>query len=139
MRFASPQLMRTTFSDHFRDQREGRGASHHSIARMGLRFTGQSPEGTRGSGEVEARTLLVYAGPHPQSTPGHVRSLGKGEGGENTGLGKVPGQTQMTNRSRSPVVPRADFFFFFFLVFLPFLGPLPKNVEVPRLGVESEL
>ena len=26
-----------------------------------------------------------------------------------------------------------------FLVFLPFLGPLPKHVEVPRLGVKSEL
>ena len=26
-----------------------------------------------------------------------------------------------------------------FFVFLPFLGPLPKHVEVPRLGVKSEL
>ena len=25
--------------------------------------------------------------------------------------------------------------FFFFLVFLPFLGPLLRHVEVPRLGV----
>ena len=31
------------------------------------------------------------------------------------------------------------FFFFFFLVFLPFLGPLPWLMEVPRLGVQSEL
>ena len=30
-------------------------------------------------------------------------------------------------------------FFFFFFVFLPFLGPLPQHMEVPRLGVESEL
>ena len=30
-------------------------------------------------------------------------------------------------------------FFFFFLVFLPFLGPLPWHMEVPRLGVHSEL
>ena len=29
--------------------------------------------------------------------------------------------------------------FFFFLAFLPFLGPLPRQVEVPRLGVKSEL
>ena len=29
--------------------------------------------------------------------------------------------------------------FFFFLVFLPFLGPHPRHMEVPRLGVESEL
>ena len=28
---------------------------------------------------------------------------------------------------------------FFFFVFLPFLGPLPRHMEVPRLGVESEL
>ena len=30
-------------------------------------------------------------------------------------------------------------FFFFFLIFLPFLGPLPQHMEVPRLGVQSEL
>ena len=29
--------------------------------------------------------------------------------------------------------------FFFFFVFLPFLGPLPRHMEVPRLGVELEL
>ena len=28
---------------------------------------------------------------------------------------------------------------FFFFVFLPFLGPLLWHMEVPRLGVESEL
>ena len=28
---------------------------------------------------------------------------------------------------------------FFFLVFLLFLGPLSRHLEVPRLGVESEL
>ena len=28
---------------------------------------------------------------------------------------------------------------FFFLSFLLFLGPLPRHMEVPRLGVESEL
>ena len=28
---------------------------------------------------------------------------------------------------------------FFFLVFLPFLGPLPQHMEVPRPGVELEL
>ena len=31
------------------------------------------------------------------------------------------------------------FFFFFFLVFLAFLGPLPRHMDIPRLGVESEL
>ena len=30
-------------------------------------------------------------------------------------------------------------FFFFLFVFLPFLGPLPQHMEVPRLGVELEL
>ena len=30
-------------------------------------------------------------------------------------------------------------FFFFFLSFCHFLGPLPRHMEVPRLGVESEL
>ena len=27
---------------------------------------------------------------------------------------------------------------FFFFVFLPFLGPLPRHMEVPRLGVKLE-
>ena len=31
------------------------------------------------------------------------------------------------------------FFFFVFFAFLPFLGPLAWLLEVPRLGVESEL
>ena len=30
-------------------------------------------------------------------------------------------------------------FIFIFLVFLLFLGPLPRHVEIPRLGVQSEL
>ena len=30
-------------------------------------------------------------------------------------------------------------FFFFFSVFLPFPGPFPRHMEVPRLGVQSEL
>ena len=29
--------------------------------------------------------------------------------------------------------------FFFFFVFLPFLGLLLRHMEVPRLGVESQL
>ena len=29
--------------------------------------------------------------------------------------------------------------FFFVFVFLPFFGPLLQHMEVPRLGVESEL
>ena len=35
-----------------------------------------------------------------------------------------------------------NYFFFFFcllLLLLLFLGPLPRHMEVPRLGVESEL
>ena len=30
-------------------------------------------------------------------------------------------------------------FFFFFLSFCYFFGPLPRHMEAPRLGVESEL
>ena len=30
-------------------------------------------------------------------------------------------------------------FFFFFFVFFLFFGPLPRHIEVPRLGVQSEL
>ena len=31
------------------------------------------------------------------------------------------------------------FFFFFFFFFLLFLGPHPRHMEVPRLGIESKL
>ena len=31
------------------------------------------------------------------------------------------------------------FLFIYFFVFLPFLGPLPRHMEFPRLGVELEL
>ena len=34
---------------------------------------------------------------------------------------------------------RSQSFFFFFLVFLPFLGLLPRPTELPRLGVQLEL
>ena len=30
------------------------------------------------------------------------------------------------------------FFYYFYFLFLPFLGLLPRHMEVPRLGVESE-
>ena len=30
-------------------------------------------------------------------------------------------------------------YLFYFLSFLPFLGPMPQHMEVPRLGVELEL
>ena len=32
-----------------------------------------------------------------------------------------------------------DIFTFFFFVFLPFLGLLPRYMEVPKLGIELEL
>ena len=37
------------------------------------------------------------------------------------------------------VINTIEFFLFSFLVFLPFLGPLPWHMEVPRLGAQSEL
>ena len=30
-------------------------------------------------------------------------------------------------------------FILFYFIFLPFLEPLPRHIEVPRLGVKSEL
>ena len=40
--------------------------------------------------------------------------------------------------SRLDVGYEVSFFLFFFFS-LSFLGPLPRHMEVPRLGVESEL
>ena len=42
----------------------------------------------------------------------------------------------------SEVHLKKDFFFFFclfLLLLLLFLGPIPRHMEVPRLGVQSEL
>ena len=36
-------------------------------------------------------------------------------------------------------IPSFILFFFSFFVFCPFLGPLSRHMEVPRLGVELEL
>ena len=43
--------------------------------------------------------------------------------------------TQVSEKAQSI----SFFFFVFVFVFLPFLGPFPRRMEVPRLGVESEL
>ena len=37
------------------------------------------------------------------------------------------------------MISDVEFFVRLFFVFLPFLGPLPWYMEVPRLGIESEL
>ena len=42
-------------------------------------------------------------------------------------------------RNVCPGAPLSIFFFFFFGLLLPFLGPIPRHMEVPRLGVKSEL
>ena len=31
------------------------------------------------------------------------------------------------------------YYYYYYFLFLPFLGPLLQHMEVPRLGVESEL
>ena len=60
------------------------------------------------------------------------------DGGRSTGLG-VRDRVSLSN-------PESFFFFFFIfrllsflLLLLLFLGPPPRHMEVPRLGVESEL
>ena len=50
-------------------------------------------------------------------------------------LGAAPGSGAWAT---SPCSSLPLLFFFFFFVFF-FLGPLPRHMEVPRLGVESEL
>ena len=52
-----------------------------------------------------------------------------------------PLNTLLTHRIRMGWILMAleSFAFFFFFVFLPFLRLLPRHMEVPRLGVQSEL
>ena len=49
------------------------------------------------------------------------------------------GHISIVKALRSAVIKSFLNFFFFFFVFLPFLRPLPRHMEAPRLGVESEL
>jgi len=37
------------------------------------------------------------------------------------------------------IIPNLNYYYFFVCVFLPFLGLLPQHMDVPRIGVESEL
>ena len=51
-------------------------------------------------------------------------------------------ETFASKESSGPQVSLLFFYFlsfFYFFVFLPFLGLLPWHMEVPRLGVKSEL
>ena len=36
-------------------------------------------------------------------------------------------------------VPRRDTFIFYLLIYIAILGPHPWHLEVPRLGIQSEL
>ena len=56
--------------------------------------------------------------------------------------------TAFINLRNFCTILRIFYFFYFFILFylsfwffffLPFLGPLPRHMEVPRLGVKSEL
>ena len=48
---------------------------------------------------------------------------------------KVPSLLESIPSHQIPLLLNGTEFFFFFFVFLPFLGPLLRHVEVPRLGV----
>ena len=57
-----------------------------------------------------------------------------------------PGRQKLCGRAQQCVFEGAFqefiiriFIYLFIFVFLPFLGPLSQHMEVPRLGVESEL
>ena len=54
-----------------------------------------------------------------------------------SGCWRHPARRGLVPEGSDPLV--TELFLFFFFVFLPFLGPLPWHMEVPRLGVESEL
>ena len=56
-----------------------------------------------------------------------------------SGLGLRGGCVRVNQVLGSPLRQSPNFFLSFFFFFLPFLGPLPRHKEVPRLGVESEL
>ena len=63
----------------------------------------------------------------------------------NLGEKREVSQMRLPPRPATRLVGKSACFLFFFFfcvcvcVFLPFLGLLPQHMEVPRLGVESEL
>ena len=56
-----------------------------------------------------------------------------------TELGLKHSSTKLLKRDDIIISARGTFLLLLLLLLLLFLGPLPRHMEVPRLGVESEL
>ena len=78
---------------------------------------------------------------HPFSLSQHPRRAGRGEGKGSIYLQAPRREDGQLVLKRPPMVFKGGFFCFvlFCLIFLPFLGPPLRHMEVPRLRVESEL
>ena len=75
-------------------------------------------------------------------TSSDYENLGQGREGSSPGsLREAMIPTDALGLKAASIVKQYDcgFSFLFFYIFLPFLGPLPWHLEVPRLGVELEL
>ena len=58
----------------------------------------------------------------------------------NFGASSLPSDLHsLIDLRKSLILSLFAFLFFNFFVFLLFLGPIPRHMEVPRLGVELEL
>ena len=54
-------------------------------------------------------------------------------------MGVIVSVLSEKTKGQKPTLSLMGHLFIYLFVFLPFLGPVPRHMEVPRLGVESEL
>ena len=92
-----------------------------------------TPEGPAGQGRAMEREAPSKAG------PGFLRGVAWGGALVYRGGPRPAMEAGFVQQARSRLHVTVWRFFFFFLSFCLFLELLPRHMEVPRLGVESEL
>ena len=117
----------------------GTGQHVHETVHLGCRAALCVEQRPRGGPQALGNPAHPSTPPHPKTLPYVLTPRPTG-----ISLPTLPTQflTLSTGPPNGPLSRYLGFsssFFFFFFFFFVFLGPHPRPMEIPRLGVESEL